>query len=97
MPVDVTAEKVVVEDLDLGQISGHTPAIYATRIAKKKFTADELKNKMCHPQGSSNSFRGALDDQKVAKTCLAVLQRFKRDYWNTARDAINRIEIKMKK
>ena len=65
--------------------------MYGVNLAKELFTQTELLTQMCDPSRSVEGYRTSLDVTKTALIKKAVLDRFKRNCWPEAKEAISRL------
>ena len=78
-------------ELNLRKIPGSKPSKYGVNLAKELFTQTELLTQMCDPSRSGEGYRTSLDVTKTALIKKAVLDRFKRNCWPEAKEAISRL------
>ena len=72
-------------ELNQRKTPGSKPSKYGVNLAK------ELLTQMCDPSRSGEGYRTSLDVTKTALIKKAVLDRFKRNCWTEAKEAISRL------
>ena len=78
-------------ELNLRKVPGSKPSKYGVKLAKELFMQTELLTQMCDPSRSGEGYRTSLDVKKTAFIKKAVLDRFKRNCWPEAKEAISRL------
>jgi len=85
---------VMFNDVELMEVPGSSPTVYAISLARILFSTDEIKNGMVEPKKPGDKrARPSLDHSKMAiiKKCIAVRFGTHFDKWETARSAINQL------